>query len=151
MVQTQARMRNLCLAAAILATALTACSSGDYLGKPKDVDPNLFPADYKKEILATLTPLLDNPNNVRDALITDPVLVAVGGDQKDQRYAVCVRANALDSAGRYMGPKDRIAYFFGGHLNQLIEASPEQCGKAAYKPYAELATYCAGAGCSGRR
>ena len=40
------------------------------------------------------------------------------------------------------GSKDRIAYFFGGHLNQLIEASTEQCGNAAYKPFPELEKLC---------
>lgn len=142
------RLRRTCLFVPFLATALAGCSAGDYFGKPKDVDPNIFPTDYKKEILVTLTPLLDNPNNVRDALITDPALVSIG---KDQRYAVCVRANARNASGQYPGPKDRIAYFFGGHLNQLVDATPEQCGKAAYKPYSELAGYCAGAGCSNRR
>lgn len=148
MIENAVRMRKICLFVPVLAVLLAACSAGDYLGKPKDVDPNIFPADYKKEILNTLTPLLDDPNNVRDALISDPALVPVG---KDQRYAVCVRANARNAAGQYAGPKDRIAYFFGGHLNQLVAATPEQCSKAAYKPFAELANFCAGAGCSTRR
>lgn len=149
MIQDKARRRAPFLFVPLLATALAACaSSDDYLGKPKEPDPNLFPADYKAEVLNTLVPLLEFPNNVRDAMISEPVLVPVN---KDQRYAVCIRANTRDERGQYAGPKDRIAYFFGGHLNQLIEATPEQCGKAAYKPFTELATYCAGAGCTGRR
>jgi hypothetical protein len=143
-----ARMCIICLFVPLLATVLAACSSGDYFGKPKDVDPNIFPTDYKREVLNTLTPLLGDPNNVHDALISDPALVPVG---KDQRYAVCVRANTRNAAGQYAGPKDRIGYFFGGHLNQLIAATPEQCGQAAYKPFAELANYCAGESCSKRR
>ncbi len=42
---------------------------------------------------------------------------------------------------------ERIAYFYGGHLNQLIEASKEQCGNAAYKPFPELEKVCLGKGC----
>ena len=42
----------------------------------------------------------------------------------------------------YEGSTDRIAYFYGGHLNQLIEASKEQCGNAAYKPFPELEKLC---------
>jgi hypothetical protein len=148
MTENAVRIRKACLFVPLLAMGLAACSSGDYLGKPKDVDPNIFPADYKKEVLTTLTPLLNDPNNVRDALISDPALVSIGNDQ---RYAVCVRANTRNAAGQYAGPKDRIGYFFGGHLNQLVAATPEQCGKAAYKPFAELANYCAGAGCSNKR
>ena len=82
---------------------------------------------------------LADPVNVRDAYMSDPVLTSTG---KDQRYAACVRYNARDAGRRYMGSTDRIAYFYGGHLNQLVEATPEQCGKAAYKPFPELEKLC---------
>ena len=42
----------------------------------------------------------------------------------------------------YAGSTDRIAYFYGGHLNQLVEATKEQCGNAAYKPFPELEKLC---------
>ncbi|HZL29793.1 MAG TPA: hypothetical protein VFC54_01870 [Pseudolabrys sp.] len=148
MIQNAARWRAPYLFIPLLAMALAGCAADDYLGKPKEPEPNIFPADYKKEVLGTIVPLLEYPNNVRDALISDPVLVPVN---KDQRYAVCVRANSRNERGQYAGPKDRIAYFFAGHLNQLILATTEQCGNAAYKPFAELATYCAGEGCVGKR
>ena len=45
-------------------------------------------------------------------------------------------------AHHYTGSKDRIAYFYGGHLNQLVEATKEQCGNAAYKPFPELEKLC---------
>lgn len=122
-----------------IALALTACSSGDYLGKPKEVDPNIFPTDYKSEISLTLTHVLDDPTNVRDAYISDPVLVPVGSDQ---RYAVCVRSNSRNQVRQYTGSKDRIAYFYGGHLNQLVDATQQQCGNAAYKPFPELEKVC---------
>jgi hypothetical protein len=127
-----------------MALALSACSSGDYFGKPKEVDPNIFPTRYQQEILTTITHVLPDPTGVRGAYITEPVLVPVG---KDQRYAVCVRANARDQAHNYGGSKDRIAYFYGGHLNQLVEATPEQCGKAAYKPFPDLEKLCLGKSC----
>ena len=127
------------LAAAVI--VLAGCSSGAVLS---DVDPNIFPASYRKEVLDTLVPLLDDPTHVRDAFISDPVLTT----GKDPRYVVCVRYNERDSNQRYTGRKDRIAYFFGGKLNQLIDATPEQCGKAAYKPFTELEKFCLGAGCT---
>ena len=61
---------NLCLLSAV-ALALTACSSSK---KEPDENPNLFPADYKNEILTTMTSTLENPTNVRAAYISDPVL-----------------------------------------------------------------------------
>lgn len=124
------------------AFALGACS-----GDKKDLaDPNVFPTAYRQEILNTLTTTLDDPTGVRDAFITEPMLRTVTGT--DQRYAVCVRANARNLARHYEGPKDRIAYFYGGHLNQLVEATKEQCGNAPYKPWPELEKYCLTKSCS---
>lgn len=144
MIDNAARVRRILISVSLLAVVLAGCSSGDYLGKPKEPDPNLFPKDYKKEILDTMTTTLEDPTNVRGALITDPVLVPVG---KEQRYAVCIRSNSRNIARQYRGSTDRIAFFFGGHLNQLIDASPEQCGKAAYKPFPELEKLCLGSKC----
>jgi len=126
--------------AAIVAAALAACSHT----KEKPVDPNLFPANYKREILDTMTGMLTDPTNVRDAFISDPLLTPV---DKEQRYTVCVRYNARDASRRYMGSTDRIGYFYGGHLNQLIEASAGQCAAVAYKPFPELEKLCQAAKC----
>ena len=81
---------------------------------------------------------------MRDAFISEPVLRSAG---KEQRYTVCVRANSRNLLRDYTGAKDRIGYFYGGHLNQLIEATKEQCGNAAYKPFPELEKYCLGTKC----
>lgn len=86
-----------------------------------------------------MTSALDDPSNIREAYISDPVLTQL---DLSQRYTACVRFNARDLARNYVGSKDRIAYFFGGHLNQLVEATKEQCGKAAYKPFPELEKLC---------
>jgi hypothetical protein len=118
-----------------LVMAVAACSSDS---KKDTADPNIFPADYKQEILNTLSRTLDDPTNVRDAAISDPALS--GG--KEQRYTVCVRFNPRNAARQYTGSSDRIAYFFGGRLNQLVEATKEQCGKAPYKPFPELEKLC---------
>ena len=123
-----------------LAMALAACA----YQAPPEVDPNIFPTNYKKEILDTLTPIYDDPTNVRDAYITEPVLRSAG---KEQRYTVCVRSNSRNLSRQYSGAKDRIGYFFGGHLNQLIEATKEQCGNAPYKPFPELEKICLGQKC----
>ena len=130
--------------AVISALALAGCGSGDYLGKPKEVDPNIVPADYKKEIIDTLKSVLVDPTNVKDAFVSEPALTPVG---KDQRYMACVRLNARGYHREYLGSKDRIAYFFGGHLNQLVDASKEQCGNAAYKPFPEAEKLCLGKSC----
>ncbi len=126
---------NLFLLSAV-AWALVACSSNK--NEPQE-NPNVFPADYKNEILRTMTNTLENPTNVRDAYISDPVLRPVG---KNERYVVCVRSDSRNANNHYTGSKDRIAYFYDGQLNQLIEATKEQCGSAAYRPFPELEKLC---------
>ena len=128
----------------VAAVALTGCGSSEYLGKPKEVDPNIFPAKYKDEIVFNLKNSLIDPTNVKDAFISEPVLAP---GSKDQRYTVCIRSNSRGYQREYLGSKDRIAYFYGGHLNQLIDAKPEQCANANYKPFPELQKLCMGASC----
>jgi hypothetical protein len=121
--------------------ALAACGGG----KVPEVEPNIVPANFRQEILDTLRTTLDDPTNVRDAFISDPVITPVGNDQ---RYTACVRYNARDLNRTYVGNKERIAYFFGGHLNQLVEADKGQCAKAAYKPFPELEKLCFASKCN---
>lgn len=125
----------LCL---LFASALTllACSSST---KESEDSPNILPANYKNEILNTMTESLDDPTNVRNASISDPALRTVG---KTERYTVCVRLDSRDVNRQYTGIKDRMAIFYGGHLNQLIDATKDQCGNAAYRPFPELEKLC---------
>jgi len=119
----------------VVAGVLAACSST----KEAPIDPNLFPAAYKQEVLDTLSHTLIDPTNIHNASISDPALTAV---DKEQRYTVCIRYTPRDAARQYAGSTERIAYFYGGHLNQLIEATQGQCGKAVYKPFPELEKLC---------
>jgi hypothetical protein len=116
--------------------SLIACSSDK---KQAEENPNVFPADYKNQILTTMTNTLDDPTNIRSASITDPFIRSTG---KVERYVVCVRADTRNLNREYTGIQDRIAYFYGGHINQLVEATKEQCGNAAYKPFPELEKLC---------
>jgi hypothetical protein len=120
----------------LLGTALVACSSS----MTTEAEANIPPTDYKREILVTLTSTLGDPTNLRDAFISDPVLTPLAGGE--QRYTVCVRFNARDERRVYVGSRDRIAYFYGGHLNQLVEASKEQCGNATYRAFPEAEKLC---------
>lgn len=120
--------------------ALAACSSS----KEAAVDPNIVPADYRREILNTLQTSLDNPVNVREAAISDPVLRSTG---QDQRYSICVRENSRDLSGQYRGVREHIGWFYGGQLNQLIEAAPGQCTGANYRPWPELEKLCQASKC----
>jgi len=121
----------------VLAVGLTGCSGSG--SKQPEENPNVFPADYKNEILLTMTSTLDDPTNVRGAFISEPALRQAG---KEERYVVCVRSDSRNANKQYTGSMDRIGYFYAGHLNQLIDATKEQCGNAAYKPFPELERLC---------
>jgi hypothetical protein len=119
-----------------LALALGGCSSSS---KAPEENPNQLPSDYKDEILNTLTTALDDPTNIRGAYFSDPVVRRAG---TEERYVVCLRFDSRNANKEYTGSKDRIAFFYAGHINQIIEATKEQCGNAAYKPFPELEKLC---------
>jgi len=121
----------------VLAVGLIGCSGSG--SKQPEENPNVFPADYKNEILLTMTNALEDPTNIRDAFVSEPVLRQAG---KEERYVVCVRSDSRNANKHYAGSKDRIGYFYAGHLTQLVEATKEQCGSAAYKPFPELEKLC---------
>jgi hypothetical protein len=60
---------------------------------------------------------------------------------------VCVRYTAHGTAFNLSAEAERIGYFYGGHLNQLVPADNGECAKAAYKPFPELDQVCLGRGC----
>jgi hypothetical protein len=130
-----------------MAVALGACSSSSSsVSSGPDPNANNFPTAYRTEIINTLVTNLDDPTNIRQAQITDPMLRRAG---QEQRYVVCMRFDSRDLNRQYTGLTERIAYFYGGHLNQLVKTtSPEQCAGAAYKPWPELEKYCLAKNCT---
>jgi hypothetical protein len=138
-------MRRLTLGAlAIGAMALGACSSSST--PAPEANPNVFPTHYQDEIITTLVSTLDDPTRIRQAVITEPTLRQAG---QEQRYAVCMRFDSRDQQRRYTGLTERIAYFYAGHLNQLIKTtSPDQCAGAVYKPWPEVEKYCLAKNCT---
>jgi hypothetical protein len=131
------------LALIAAAVALAGCGGVELSGwnvfdkssDPFKVDPNKYPVEYKNELLKFLRTDLFDPTNIRGAFLTDPTLTQFGNEN---RYAVCLRYNARDAAGQYQGSKDRIAIFYGAQINQIRDATKEECGTAVYRPFPEL-------------
>lgn len=111
---------------------------------------NVYPGNYKSDLLAALHSYVADPTNIRDAYVTDPAIKPVG---QRKRYVVCVRFNAKNSDGRYVGSKDVLAIFLAGRFDQFLDqtnqnnqadssnqANPvkEECGQADYKRFPEL-------------
>jgi hypothetical protein len=117
----------------ILLMLLTGCASG---GPGRD-DPsaNVAPASYKADVLAFLRTYLNDPTNVREAAIGEPQLRAIG---LETRWSACLRYNARDTVGKYSGARDRLAVYYRGRFDRLVENAREQCKDAAYAPFPEL-------------
>lgn len=68
---------------------------------------------------------------VRDAGLSAPELKPFG---TESRYVACMRATGPDWS------KQKMIVFYGGTINQFIDATSEACGTAAYQPFPEIVT-----------
>ena len=126
-----------------LAVLLGACPADT----PPKIESNLYPKDYKQEIVNTLKAEVFQKNDtvrVSNAVISDPALQQIG---KEQHYASCVRYTAHGTVAGMTASATRVAFYYGGHLNQLVPAGQGDCAKAVYKPFPELNAMCLGKGC----
>jgi hypothetical protein len=112
---------------------------------------NIPPANYKPDLLAFMRTYLNNPENVRDAAMSEPRLLMI---VDLERYASCLRYNAKNNAGRYIGLRDHLAVFVSGKFDRLIELGRSErdagagseilrplrdyCAAASYQPFPEL-------------
>jgi hypothetical protein len=99
------------------------------------VEPNILPTNYRANLLDFLQNHLTDPIGVRDAHISEPKVQPIG---TESRYVVCLRYNAKDGYGQYVGIRDSIAIYFAGKLTQFVPATAEQCANAAYQRFPEL-------------
>jgi len=139
----RARMRALALLmAGSVAVALGGCAtetgpSASELKARWDAE-NVYPQGYRQDLLAFLRTYLNDPSHVRSASVSQPQLKYIGpGD----RYVACVRYNARNSDGKYVGSKDGAAIYVAGKLDRFIDTSKdvrELCKEVAFVPFPEL-------------
>ncbi|AXK79508.1 hypothetical protein DW352_02620 [Pseudolabrys taiwanensis] len=136
-------MRWLALGAAMAALLLNGCARDNLEPSAADLKArwdaqNVMPANYKADLLAYMRTYLNDPTHVRSASVTAPFLKFVGpGD----RYIVCVRYNARNTDGKYMGSKDGAAIYVSGKLDRFVDSQRElreMCKDAAFGPFPEL-------------
>jgi hypothetical protein len=139
----------------VLAIALAACAGED--GRTPEMRQaaweagNVYPASYKAEILAYLRSYLNDPTNVSEAFVSEPVLRSVG---PGNRYVVCVRFTAKRGAGGAGREQTRehMAVFLSGKLDRFTDlrgepgraesgrgeqGKGEQCSGATYVAFPE--------------
>lgn len=99
---------------------------------------NVYPQRYRQDVLAFLRTYLNDPSHVRGAGISQPQLKYIGpGD----RYVSCVRYDARNTDGKYLGSKDGAATYVGGKLDRFLDTPRdvrELCKEVAYAPFPEL-------------
>lgn len=119
-----------------LALSLGACAgrTASQLDAAQEAALNAFPTDYRSQLLSLLRTALNDPK-FRDASISEPVLKPISGTVS--RYVVCVHFNDQNAADARPHTKDKLAIFFHGSVNQLIDANPDQCGSVIYEPLVE--------------
>lgn len=137
------RMRALALLMAVsVAVALGGCAtetgpSASELKARWDAE-NVYPQGYRQDLLAFLRTYLNDPSHVRSASVSQPQLKYIGpGD----RYVACVRYNARNSDGKYVGSKDGAAIYVAGKLDRFLDTPKdvrELCKEVAFVPFPEL-------------
>ena len=130
-------VRRAAVLASALAVFLLAAPSDK---KQPEENPNVFPADYKNEILLTMTSSLEDPTNIRSAYISDPVLRPAG---KEERYVVCVRSDFRATRTRTT-PASRIASVISiaAISTSWWMLQRNSAADTAYKPFPELEKLC---------
>jgi hypothetical protein len=99
---------------------------------------NVYPQAYKGDLLAFMRTYLNDPTHVRGAVLSQPALKEIG---PGQRYVACLRYNARDMQGKYMGLKDGAAVYVLAKLDRFIDtprAVKDICKDAVYAPFPEL-------------
>lgn len=130
------KLRDVLPLAAVLLSACGGVKDWPYQQGVVRGEANIYPDNYKADILAFLRTYLNDPTQISGAAISEPGLRP--GPAGQSRYGVCVRFNARNAGGNYEGSKDRIVYFLAGQLDTMMEAKRDQCAGATYQPFPEL-------------
>lgn len=100
-----------------------------------DSEINVYPANYKSEILAAMHAYLNDPTGIREPALSEPAVKSINNSN---RFLVCVRFNGKRRGSEYAGVKEIGALFIAGRFDRFVESVHEQCAGVAYAPFPEL-------------
>ena len=111
--------------AVLVAVMACACSS-----KEPKIEENIYPTDYKAQIVKQMRLQSEYRLNLRDAYVAPPLMKVY--QSAAPRYISCIRFTVKDDR------KEMAAFFFSGGITQIVDAPPELCANAAYEPFPDL-------------
>jgi hypothetical protein len=124
----------------MLPIALTACAGSDdgrsiAFTDDRGVANQPYPNNYRAELLAFMKTYLNDPRDVHDTAMAEPVQRTVGGRL---RYVSCLRFSPRESDGSYRELRERAVLYVNGRLDRVVEDASDVCAGAVYAPFPEL-------------
>ena len=124
----------------LLPVMLAACAGSDdgrsiTFTDDRGVAEQPYPNNYRAELLAFMRTYLNNPVDVHDAAMAEPVQRTVGGRL---RYVSCLRFTPRESDGSYREVRERAILYVDGRLDRVAENATEACAGAVYTAFPEL-------------
>jgi hypothetical protein len=117
---------------------LAGCSSIGGASAPP-IEP--APVNYRELTLASVKTLFFDPYSIRDAQISKPAWKASWNLGQGNGWVICVRGNAKNRMGAYIGIQDTAFLIRGGAVLDSFDLSgeiPFYCGDAVFEPFTEL-------------
>ncbi|MGB6286219.1 MAG: hypothetical protein WBG18_17685 [Xanthobacteraceae bacterium] len=124
-------MRNVSMLLSLV-FALSACGHNVVTD---DDDINVYPTNYKSDILAAMRAYLKNPTGIRDAAISEPTIKSSG---TVNRYVACLRFTPKKNASEYGGTREIAAVFMAGRLDRFVDLPKTECTGITYAAFPEL-------------
>ncbi len=99
---------------------------------------NVYPENYKQDLLAFMRTYLNDPARVREAAISQPERKPLG---EGERFVVCVRYKERKDGGAMSPSKEGAATFVSNKLDRFFDGAPEVkalCKDATLSPFPEM-------------
>jgi len=124
-------LRNVGLLLSLILT-LAACGHGLV---PDSDEINVYPTNYKSDIIAAMHAYLKNPTGIRDAAISEPTIKFSGAVD---RYVACLRFTPKRNVSEYGGTREIAAVFMNGRLDRFVDLPKTECTGVTYAAFPEL-------------
>lgn len=97
------------------------------------------PPDYRMQTVKFFQGYLKDPYSVRSAEISAPMEQFTGLINGGNRPAVCVRFNAKNAFGAYVGLRTHVVWFENGKVQDAIQEYMYACNSGVvYHPFPEI-------------